>query len=501
MSDGQSQCDSLAQSPHAPSSSADAGTPDVVSVSVVPPNEAQERAEGGPKCSLADVDFLFPSTWGNSAAYQRLRHLRSIEASALHYQLQRQSSTPTRDHDVPALRRIDALMEIQRRECFRLDGKLQANSPLYVYAARNEDGELIRKEYIRDRMWPPKEFALKNTPKTGPGRGGGRKRKVPEKTPAQLDEERLAMDFGKTCIDCGALSSPLWRQVDAVVDIPDSIAPDQEVVIPKEDICLACYVQRTCGAKVRAAQAGKKKKDKAKSSSKDDSSKSKKAAPVPASTPAAAATPAPLHVTASDDVPGVDHVSTDDDDKRRKKSSKKSSKKKKKKSKRSSSSAPGSPVTCSSPKKSHHPHLPPPHLSLAPLVVDDDDDSGGDFAAAMPPPPPQTSRSNRKDSKKRSRDASPRVTPKASKKDTSIVRPVETPREKELRAKGQYCPVCNRTYEDDDASEFVCCDGCEMWVHSLCDPLMNAERLRALADSDAKYIGPCCANPSSKRQR
>lgn len=45
----------------------------------------------------------------------------------------------------------------------------------------------------------------------------------------------------------------------------------------------------------------------------------------------------------------------------------------------------------------------------------------------------------------------------------------ETARERELRALGQYCPVCNATYEEDDESSFVCCDSCEMWVHGNCD--------------------------------
>ncbi|ETW04911.1 hypothetical protein H310_04013 [Aphanomyces invadans] len=503
MSDGQSQCDSLAQSPHAQAPRVKPAVLDAVSVALDESDEATEPAVQVPKCSLVDVNFLFPSSWGNSSAYQRLRHLRSIEASALRYQLERESkSTPMNERDVPALRRIDAFMEIQRRECFRLDGKNPhycSNSHMYLYAARNEDGEIIRKESVRDRVWPPKEFALKNTPKTGPGRGGGRKRKVPDKTPAQLDEERLAMDTGKTCIDCGAMSSPLWRQVDAVVEIPDTLAPDQEVIIPKEDICLACYVQRTCGSKVRAGQLSKKKKEKALMSKavKDESSKLKKmAAAVPVAPSPAVSTPiVPVASAAESEGDEADDISTGDD-KRRKKSTKKSSKKKKKKSKRSSSSAPGSPAvspkrSTTSPKKSNP-------VALTPLVVVHDDDN--DSADMIPPPP--TSRSSRKESKKRSRDASPRVTPKASKsskKDSAAILPIETPREKELRAKGQYCPVCNRTYEDDDASEFVCCDGCEMWVHSFCDPLMNAERLHALADTDAKYIGPCCAH--KKRQR
>ncbi|GMF38287.1 unnamed protein product [Phytophthora lilii] len=45
----------------------------------------------------------------------------------------------------------------------------------------------------------------------------------------------------------------------------------------------------------------------------------------------------------------------------------------------------------------------------------------------------------------------------------------ELARERELRALGQYCPVCSEVYEDDDPSTFVCCDSCELWVHGACD--------------------------------
>jgi hypothetical protein len=49
----------------------------------------------------------------------------------------------------------------------------------------------------------------------------------------------------------------------------------------------------------------------------------------------------------------------------------------------------------------------------------------------------------------------------------------ELARERELRALGQYCPVCNEVYEDDDQSTFVCCDSCELWVHGACDPSLT----------------------------
>ncbi|KAF1334268.1 hypothetical protein FI667_g2339, partial [Globisporangium splendens] len=73
------------------------------------------------------------------------------------------------------------------------------------------------------------------------------------------------------------------------------------------------------------------------------------------------------------------------------------------------------------------------------------------------------------------------------------VRAKETARERELRALGQYCPVCNLTYEEDDESSFVCCDSCEMWVHAACDTALTPESIAVLADSSEKYICPLCA--------
>ncbi|GMF29996.1 unnamed protein product [Phytophthora fragariaefolia] len=49
----------------------------------------------------------------------------------------------------------------------------------------------------------------------------------------------------------------------------------------------------------------------------------------------------------------------------------------------------------------------------------------------------------------------------------------ELARERELRALGQYCPVCSEVYEDDDQNTFVCCDSCELWVHGACDPSLT----------------------------
>ncbi|OQS02821.1 hypothetical protein THRCLA_04848 [Thraustotheca clavata] len=390
---------------------------------------------------------VLPSVHGISQEYERLRHVREAEVSAISYQTQRQRALKLPDNQ--ALSCIDALLELQRRECFRLERQEirmdQASTHTYVYALRNEDGEVIRPEFVRDRPWPPKEFALRNIPKVGSGRGGGRKRKIPEKTPAQLDEERLAFSSDRMCVDCKTRSSALWRQVEAKQ--PPNLEA-QLVYLKKDDICLNCYVKRTCTIKSRA-QLTKNKRKEEKIPVKIQPVV---AAPVVPEVVPVVAAPVPMPPVVFDDDNEDDDMSGDE---KKRKKSKKSSKKKKKKSKKSSHSTPASPQL-SSPR---------------PLAVEVAEEE-------------VKSASNK--SKKRAREPSPKVVQK-----TKAIK-TETLRERELRAKGQYCPVCNMTYEDDDASDFICCDSCEKWVHSTCDPQLDALKMQQLADSNAKYVGPCC---------
>jgi hypothetical protein len=114
----------------------------------------------------------------------------------------------------------------------------------------------------------------------------------------------------------------------------------------------------------------------------------------------------------------------------------------------------------------------------------------------VPPPTTPTQRRGRKAAS--STAAATVVTPttpsatrkRAGRSSTSTKK--ETARERELRALGQYCPVCNTTYEEDDARPFVCCDSCEMWVHAACDASLTPAALATLADSTEKYICPLC---------
>ncbi|KAG0245837.1 hypothetical protein BGX31_005939 [Mortierella sp. GBA43] len=72
--------------------------------------------------------------------------------------------------------------------------------------------------------------------------------------------------------------------------------------------------------------------------------------------------------------------------------------------------------------------------------------------------------------------------------------------------KGQFCPVCLRTYrgdsgEDDqsdsvgeDENNMVCCDECNRWVHMDCDGELSEEKVEEMGkDESLKYTCPPCA--------
>lgn len=91
-----------------------------------------------------------------------------------------------------------------------------------------------------------------------------------------------------------------------------------------------------------------------------------------------------------------------------------------------------------------------------------------------PPLPPQVTvpvTSSRPSRAKAATPTAAAATPTSKRKRARTKK--ESNRERELRALGQYCPVCNETYEEDDDSSFVCCDSCEMWIHAACDPSLT----------------------------
>ncbi|CAI5731505.1 unnamed protein product [Peronospora destructor] len=105
----------------------------------------------------------------------------------------------------------------------------------------------------------------------------------------------------------------------------------------------------------------------------------------------------------------------------------------------------------------------------------------------------KTSSSRIPRSKRAATSAVPARTPSASSARKRPRTKKELARERELRARGQYCPVCNEVYEDDDQKTFVCCDSCELWVHGACDPSLTQEIIAAMANTEDKYICPLCA--------
>lgn len=65
----------------------------------------------------------------------------------------------------------------------------------------------------------------------------------------------------------------------------------------------------------------------------------------------------------------------------------------------------------------------------------------------------------------------------------------------------RFCPVCLKTYSEeennDDNSnednEMVACDSCDHWVHTRCDESLTPEKYQVLCDDeDAKYSCPMC---------
>ncbi|EFH54655.1 hypothetical protein ARALYDRAFT_907712 [Arabidopsis lyrata subsp. lyrata] len=43
----------------------------------------------------------------------------------------------------------------------------------------------------------------------------------------------------------------------------------------------------------------------------------------------------------------------------------------------------------------------------------------------------------------------------------------------QLRKSNQYCGICKRMWHPSDDGDWVCCDGCDVWVHAGCDNISN----------------------------
>ncbi|KAF8937946.1 hypothetical protein BGZ58_001877 [Dissophora ornata] len=62
-----------------------------------------------------------------------------------------------------------------------------------------------------------------------------------------------------------------------------------------------------------------------------------------------------------------------------------------------------------------------------------------------------------------------------------------------LAEKGNICPLCCRTYEDDDyETPMIFCDGCSLWVHVACDKGLQDRDYEELGEDSKQYFCPSC---------
>ncbi|TMW62807.1 hypothetical protein Poli38472_005425 [Pythium oligandrum] len=440
----------------------------------------------------------------------------------------------------------------------------------------------VNDEAVRERPWPPKEFAFKPNSKPGRGSGSGNGNRLNGKKKvvgmASVVEERPK--YARMCCVCQTQSSALWRKrprptltpaltvvaiangttpnVDPTAVLPTPIVPAPTATPPEEDdICLICYLKterKDIFEKKKAEKAKKAREDAARAAAearqlkKQQQQLKKKFKKLVAqqeqlkqeafgsetvASSASSHVPDILRLDTStfkfntDSSSGVAYSDAPEEKKRREKKSKKEKKKKKKKKKKkdwdSSDSEEGEANTSlriilpSPPQRQMDGYVyadRPPSATMRdeePTLVKQEHEDVDDSRAAKRPK--RTSTPSASSSRKRkSSDAiiepiilhlppavSPPPTPsrpraKQSTDTKKRARPVkkEGARERELRALGQYCPVCNMTYEDNDPSPFVCCDSCEMWVHAACDTSLTPAALAALSESNDKYICPLC---------
>ncbi|KAJ6729588.1 PHD FINGER PROTEINS [Salix viminalis] len=58
-----------------------------------------------------------------------------------------------------------------------------------------------------------------------------------------------------------------------------------------------------------------------------------------------------------------------------------------------------------------------------------------------------------------------------------------------LRKSKQYCGICKKTWHHSDGGNWVCCDGCNVWVHAECDNI-SSKHFKDMEDID--YYCPDC---------
>ncbi|KAF4032222.1 Pleckstrin homology domain-containing proteinD [Phytophthora infestans] len=477
----------------------------------------------------------------------------------------------------------------------KMDGTLDGSGREFFPPGKTHDKEMM--EFVRDRPWPPQEFALKPVAKPSRGRGGKRKAAP---MAAVLDPVPL---LAKTCRECKTQSTPLWRtqtrtvKVKKVVlkntagnDVATNLAnafvaqsmakmePQKtEVKMVDEKIevnlCLQCYLKLERAdlfdkKRVEKKKQERRKKDQAASAALQEKKrlkhqihllkKHKKQEMLAAEQAAgeqvteqvqdeAAAPAAVILKFTREEIEAA--TASSKERKRDRKHSRKDKKKKKKKHRRQREYHEGSESDCPTPipspaqmngyvyadraldsfttsQRSAFDIEQAPVEATAVNTEPEALDSGYHEDENEVATPARSSSRKRKSvqytepavvvespasaSKKRktsssrssrSKRAATSVAPAAA-----VVAAPPTPsvkkrsrtkkelaRERELRAQGQYCPVCNEVYEDDDQNTFVCCDSCELWVHGACDPSLTPAIIAAMANTEDKYICPLCA--------
>ncbi|KAF1791972.1 Zinc finger, NHR/GATA-type [Phytophthora cactorum] len=98
----------------------------------------------------------------------------------------------------------------------KMDGTLDGSGREFYPPDKTHDKEEAV-EFVRDRPWPPQEFALKPVAKPSRGRGGKRKAAP---MAAVLDPVPL---LAKTCRECKTQSTPLWRTQTRTVKVKKQV--------------------------------------------------------------------------------------------------------------------------------------------------------------------------------------------------------------------------------------------------------------------------------------
>lgn len=458
----------------------------------------------------------------------------------------------------------------------KMDGVLDGSSKEFYPPDKKRDQETDVVEFVRDRPWPPREFALK--PVTKPSRGRGGKRKAAPMA-AVLDPVPL---LAKTCRECKTQSTPLWRTQTRTVKVKKQVATNVAVnlanafvaqnmakIAPQTtggeveqktevDLCLKCYLKLERAdlfdkKRIEKKRGERRKKDQAaavalqekkrlkhqihllKKQQKENKKQEMLAADgeqMVEQVPEDVAAPAAVILKFTREEIEAATGSSKEKKKDRKHSRKDKKKKKKHRRKREQleDSESDGPTPIPSPAQMNGyvyadralESYATPQVSafeaeqadstrrVEAMTVDTEpealDDGLHDLKEEDVSTPARSSSRKRKSvqrtelavlvespaSASKKRKTSSSRTPRSKRAAASAAPPPvvvavaptpsvkkrartkkELARERELRALGQYCPVCSEVYEDDDQSTFVCCDSCELWVHGACDPSLT----------------------------